>query len=185
MKTRALKIEEYKKIMEIVRSGFHHEGKKFRPNSKLALALSIQANTGLRIGDVLQLTPKNFRDGKLYIREKKTDKEQSRPVHSRLIEIVLNYAMENGIKGGDNLFYRLSVRAVQKHLKFITDYLQQDDISTHSFRKFYAHTQYENSEHNIELVRDLLNHSSVGITQRYLGVTRKEVEEASKNHFVG
>lgn len=93
--------------------------------------------------------------------------------------------MENGIKGGDNLFHRFSVRAVQKHLKLITDYLQLDDISTHSFRKFYAHTQYENSEHNIELVRDLLNHSSVGITQRYLGVTRKEVEEASKNHFVG
>lgn len=42
---------------------------------------------------------------------------------------------------------------------------------------------YENNNYNIELVRVLLQHSSVSITQRYIGLQRKEIENALQNHI--
>ena len=49
---------------------------------------------------------------------------------------------------------------MQQQLKIITDYLGYKNIGTHSFRKLFAHTLYEESGHDIELVR----HVSVSYT---------------------
>ena len=72
MITRPLEKEEYKKIMELLDSGFTYteDGKEktFRPNQQIALALSLQANLGLRIGDVLSLKVSNFKVNKLEVR---------------------------------------------------------------------------------------------------------------------
>ncbi|AAK80757.1 site-specific recombinase XerD [Clostridium acetobutylicum] len=62
------------------------------------------------------------------------------------------------------MFNRLSVRAIQKALKIVTDYLGLEYISTHSFRKLYAVTAYEANGNNIELVKELLNHTSIATT---------------------
>lgn len=77
--------------------------------------------------------------------------------------------------------FTIKVRWVQKYIQKIFFILGASDISTHSFRKTYAHIQYLDSQCNIELVRKLLNHSSVSVTQRYLGITDEEVNEASAN----
>lgn len=73
--------------------------------------------------------------------------------------------------------FTIKVRWVQKYIQKISFILGASDISTHSFRKTYAHIQYLDSQCNIELVRKLLNHSS----ERYLGITDEEVNEASAN----
>lgn len=185
MADRPLELNEYKQIMELIRDGFTYnednKAKKFRSNSKLYLALTLQANIGLRIGDVLELTPNNFRNGKLITIEDKTNKMQNRDVNSAIIELVKDYAIAEGIKANDKLFDRLGVRAVQKQLKIICDYLGLDNISTHSFRKMYAVSIYENNNNNIELVKEVLNHSSIATTQRYIRVKQKEINEASRN----
>lgn len=77
--------------------------------------------------------------------------------------------------------FTIKVRWVQKYIQKISFILGASDISTYSFRKTYAHIQYLDSQCNIELVRKLLNHSSVSVTQRYLGITDEEVNEASAN----
>lgn len=59
------------------------------------------------------------------------------------------------------------------------------NISTHSFRKFFATNQYENNNNNIELVKELLNHSSIATTQKYIRVSQQAINNASKNYFVG
>ena len=185
MATRPLELNEYKDIINLITTGFNYmennKEKKFRANKKLYLALTLQASLGLRIGDVLSLTPNNFRNGKLIITEDKTDKMQNREINSNIIELVKDYAIEQGIKPNDILFARLTVRAVQKQLKIVTDYLGLDNISTHSFRKMYAVAIYENNNNNIELVKEVLNHSSIATTQRYIRVRQKEIDEASKN----
>ena len=184
MADRPLEFEEYKQIMNLINEGFKYfednKEKTFRPNSKLYLALTLQANLGLRIGDVLSLTPNNFRMGKLIITEDKTDKMQNREVNPQIIELVKDYAIEEGIKPNDKLFNRLGVRAVQKQLKIITNYLGLENISTHSFRKMYAVNVYEQNNNNIELVKELLNHTSIATTQRYIRVKQKEINAASK-----
>lgn len=49
---------------------------------------------------------------------------------------------------------------------------------SHSYRKFFSTKIYMENNYNIELVRVLLQHSSVLVTQRYLNVGSKEIEAA-------
>ena len=66
MATRVLELDEYKKIIGLLLTGFIKEGVgAVRSNKQIALALQLQASLGLRIGDVLNLHVNNFRNGKL------------------------------------------------------------------------------------------------------------------------
>jgi site-specific recombinase XerD len=71
---------------------------------------------------------------------------------------------------------------VQKQLKIVCDYLGIEGISTHSFRKYFATQIYLNSNYNIELVRQLLQHSTTAITQKYIGIGPAELEKALNEH---
>ena len=186
-KTVALTEEQYKNIIGTIRSGFICEdGHVVKQNERVAMALSLEANLGLRISDILQLRLNVFiRDGNRYrldIVEKKTKKKREFTVPLEIYSYIQNYALENNINPAAKLF-SLSERTVQNHLQLVCDYLDYENISTHSFRKYFATSIYENSNYNIELVRVLLQHSSVSITQRYIGLQRKEIEVALQNHI--
>ena len=71
---------------------------------------------------------------------------------------------------------------VQKYLQKVTDYLGYENIGTHSFRKFFATDIFEKNDYNIILVQQLLQHSSPSITQRYLGISSEQMENALKGH---
>ncbi len=188
MATRPLSMEEYKTIMELLQNGFtYSEGekeKKFRPNNQIALALRLQANLGLRISDVLRLTVNSFRGNKLEVIEKKTNKLQYRDIDSNITNMVKDYAIENGLKAND-LIISVSEKAIQKQLRIICNYLDLDNVSTHSFRKMYATRQYELNNNNIELIKELLNHSSIATTQRYIKVSQEAINKASSSYFIG
>lgn len=62
-------------------------------------------------------------------------------------------------------------------------YLGFSGIGSHSFRKFFATSIYNNNKHDINLVRVLLQHSSIAVTQRYIGIQSEEIEEALQNHI--
>jgi site-specific recombinase XerD len=94
---------------------------------------------------------------------------------------VQEYALENNINPKARLF-PISRRTVQHHLMLACDYLNYEYIGTHSFRKFFATELYKNNDCNIELVRTLLQHSSVVTTQRYIGIQSEQVENALKKH---
>ena len=95
---------------------------------------------------------------------------------------IQNYALTNGINPMARLF-DLSERAVQKHLKIVCEHLGYENISTHSFRKYFSSTIYRENGFNIELVRVLLQHSSTVTTQRYIGLQRQEIEDALQKHI--
>ena len=188
MATRPITIDEYKTIMELLSTGFTYEeegkNKNFRPNSKMALALRLQANLGLRISDVLRLTVNNFRGNKLEINEKKTGKLQYRDIDPNITNLVKDYAIENGLKGNDAIL-TITEKAIQKQLRIICNYLNLNNVSTHSFRKMYATRQYELNNNNIELIKELLNHSSIATTQRYIKLSQEAINKASGSYFVG
>ncbi|HFD2054558.1 TPA: tyrosine-type recombinase/integrase [Clostridium perfringens] len=182
MATRPISLEEYREVIELILSGFEYKEdnktKKFRSNKQLALVLQLQSSLGLRVGDVLELKVNSFKNGKLEIREDKTDKLQYRDVNANVVNTVMQYAIDNKLSNTDKLF-KLSVRAIQKQLKIVCVYLGLENISTHSFRKLYATTVYANSNNNIELVKELLNHSSIATTQRYIRVSQQAIDKAS------
>lgn len=182
--TVALKESEYKEIIETMITG----GAGFRPNRKIAFALILEANLGIRIGDVLKLTPRSFiKDGERYrlnIQEEKTSKKRPFTVPEEIYKLVQDYCLEYNIMPTEPLV-PYKERNIQTYLAKVTDYLGYgDNISTHSFRKFFGTDILRKNGFNFILVQKIFQHSSPAITQRYLGIYSEEMENALKNHVV-
>lgn len=177
----ALTTEQYKEIIQTMREGFAG----CRPNDRVATALVLEANLGLRISDIMTLRLNDIvRDGDRYrldITEQKTGKARTFTVPLVIYQWLKDYVRERNIKP-DDIIFPITERAVQKQLKLVCDYLDLDGISTHSFRKYYATEIYKDSGYNIVLVQHLLQHSSAAVTQRYIGIDTAEVEAAISNH---
>lgn len=185
-KTIAVTQQEYQQIIKVIQNGFENsDGTRFRPNPRLAAILVLEANLGLRIGDLLNLKQQDIiRDGNRYrldIREQKTGKTRTFTVPEEILQYIQDYARKQQIEKDERLF-DMTPRAVQKQLKLAADHLGLSGISTHSFRKYFATSIYLENGYNIELVRTLLQHSSTAITQKYIGIQQKEVEEALRKH---
>ena len=180
-RTVALTTEQYDEIIKTMRQGFAG----CRPNERVATALVLEGTLGLRISDIVKLRLSDIvRDGDRYrldITEQKTGKKRTFTVTFEIYQYIENYCLRNGI-GRDEVMFDITTRAVQKQLKLVCDYLGYEDISTHSFRKWYATEIYNNNGHNIELVRHVLQHSSSAVTRRYIGIQPDEIETAIRNH---
>ena len=180
-KTVALTTEQYAEIIDTIRAGFSWN----RKNNRIATALVIEANLGLRISDILNLRLSSFvKDGERYrldITEQKTGKQRTFTVPTVIYNYIKMYALENGIKPHEVIF-PITERAVQKHLKLAADYLELVGVGTHSFRKYFATQIYVNNDYNIALVQQLLQHSSPAVTQKYIGIQQKQIEQAIEQH---
>ena len=180
-KTTALTTEQYKEIIQTMKEGFCG----CRPNERIATALVLEGNLGLRISDILKLRPCDIvRDGDRYrleITEQKTGKRRVFTVPLVIQQYIENYCLRSGIKRND-LIFPITERAVQKQLAIVCDYLGYSGISTHSFRKWYATEIYKNNGYDIALVQRLLQHSSAAVTQRYIGIEPQRIEKAIEGH---
>ena len=96
-----------------------------------------------------------------------------------IYSFIQEYALNMGISADTKLF-DISERQVERHLNkvFSKMGLPLRSYGSHSFRKYFASRIYLENEMNIELVRVLLQHSSVAVTQRYIGLSQKTVEDA-------
>lgn len=181
-KTVALTTQQYTEIIKTMKQGFCG----CRPNERVATALMLEANLGLRISDILKLRLADIvRDGERYrlsITEQKTGKQRLFTVPITLYQFIRCYCLDNGIAATDIIF-PITERAVQKQLAIACDYLGYKNISTHSFRKWYASQLYKNNNYDIVLVQRLLQHSSAATTQRYIGVEPQRIEQAIQNHL--
>ena len=182
--SRPLEVDEYTKIITLCKIGFTYTDNsgithKFRSNKQLAMTFILQANLGLRISDVLKLKPATFKNDKLEVIEKKTGKLQYRSINKNLREIIYEYAMDNNINSNDFII-KIKVRAIQKQLDIISKYLKLNNISSHSFRKLFGVTIYNQTNGNIELLKELFNHSNISTTQRYIKVSQKAINAASE-----
>ena len=180
-KTKALTTEQYKEIIQTMKEGFCG----CRPNERVATALVLEGNLGLRISDIVKLRLCDIvLDGDRYrleIVEQKTGKSRIFTVPLVIQQYIENYCLRNGLRR-DELIFPLTERAIQKQLKIVCDYLGFEGISTHSFRKWYATEIYKNSGYDIALVQRLLQHSSAATTQRYIGMEPQRIEAAIQGH---
>jgi integrase len=179
----ALSQEEYQRSIELLRNGFMLSGVLVKPNERIATIEVLQATLGLRLGDILKLKLSSFiRDGDRYrldIREEKTGKIRNFTVPNEVYSFVQDYCIEGGISKDAKLF-DISKRQVERHLNkvFMKMELPLRSYGSHSYRKFFATKVYTDSEFNAELVRVLLQHSSLNTTQRYLSIGTKQIEDA-------
>ena len=121
-KTKALTTEQYKEIIATMKEGFCG----CRPNERIATALVLEGNLGLRISDILKLRLCDIvMDGDRYrleIVEQKTGKSRVFTVPLVIQQYIENYCLRNGIRR-DELMFPLTERAIQKQLKIVCDYL--------------------------------------------------------------
>lgn len=180
--TVSLTQQQYEDIIQTMKKG----GLGFRSNDRIATALVIEANLGLRIEDILRLRLCDIiSDGDRYrldLTEQKTKKKRIFTVPFPIYQYIRLYAVDHGISEKELLF-PIQERTVQKYLKKVVDYLGYQNIGTHSFRKFFATEIYKDNGYNIALVQQLLQHSSIAITQRYIGISSQMQEKALQNHI--
>lgn len=179
----ALTTEQYTTIIRAIKTGHG----KLRANPRIAAVLTAEANLGMRIGDILRLRLNDIvLDGKRYrlnIIEEKTGKRRTFTVPEAVYQYFCNYCKEQNIRA-DELMFPITYYAVHKHLKAVCEALGYTNVSTHSFRKWYATDIYEASGHDIILVQQLLQHSSPNITRRYIGISDDKIEQAIAGHVL-
>lgn len=152
-----------------------------RPNKPVAMALWTEATLGIRISDVIKLRlcdiVREHGQYRLNIVEQKTGKPRSYVVPADVYATLDDYRQEQELPL-DALLFPISKRMVQKQLLLACQALEIENVGTHSFRKNAGAELYEQSGHNIELVRQFFQHSTAAVTQRYLGVDREQVDAA-------
>jgi len=166
IKTRELNTEEVIEILENI------------PQNDVRFALWLEALMGFRISDTMTLTKEKLKYNNIMLKEKKTGKENRRELTAEQREEILDYMLKYDIKFDSSIetFSRKCQRAIKSACEKIG--LDSSNISTHSFRKYYATTVYSDSK-DILLVSKLLNHSNVAITQRYLGIDKESLKKYS------
>ena len=173
------------------------------PRDRVMFALGIY--TGRRISDLVKL---DFRDvayidhkghirisERLAIYEQKTGKFVDIALHPNLIRILRKYQRQRR-KYSESLGALLNepllksrkarsdgqFRITRRHaLRVLADAAHacglNYKIGTHSLRKTFGYTLYQKGV-SIELIQQMLNHSSPEITLSYIGITRDDMDEA-------
>ena len=150
--------------------------------------LFLQLNTGLRISDIILLKYRDIMFGKLEIKEKKTGKAQMTRINMEVVEYLFN----NKLYEGEYMFWdekcnpKSIIRKVEWQIQKACDMenINSEFISTHSFRKTFATDAYNRTK-DIVVVQELLNHSSVAVTQRYIRINKEKVDETREKTSLG
>jgi integrase/recombinase XerD len=137
-----------------------------KPRNRLILEL--MARGGMRISEVLKLTPSDIIDRRLTLRESKSGREQEFIfIPQRLADRLKNYIRDKGIQPNQGIFpicYEAAREMVAKAGSVVSIHLRPHDLRRH------AATYASRSGVPIEIVsKVILRHSNFSTTERYLG----------------
>lgn len=156
------------------------------------MILVIGMNLAFRIEDILQLRVNNFKNGSVYTREFKTNKEQSFELHPSLYKDIQNYINRNNLIDGEYLFR--SRKGINKPItrqrawQVIKELSKEVKVSypvgCHSLRKYFARQYYDQTGDIIGL-KEMLNHSSERVTLLYICWNEDDKNEKRKGFYLG
>ena len=137
-------------------------------NQRNRLMLELMARGGMRIGEVLNLTPNDIQEFSLTIHNPKSGRAEEKVYVPRKILIRLNkYVKTKDIEKHDRIFpisYGAARSMVRKMGKMVGIELRPHDLRRH------AATYASRSGTPIEIVsKVILRHADLSTTQRYLG----------------
>jgi len=137
-------------------------------NIRNRIMLELMARGGMRIGEVLKITPDDIADNKLIIRNPKSGKESEVVfIPKKLMARLNEYVATIGINSSERIFpisYTAAWMIVKKSGKIIGVDLRPHDLRRH------AATYASRSGTPLEIVsKIILRHADLSTTQRYLG----------------
>ena len=186
------KLQTIKKIRSVL-------AKQSKRNELLFI---IGINVGLRVSDLLQLKVFDVLNrANIVITEKKTKKVKKFYVNETVNQLVEAFVKSENItdaeaylfesrKGGPISriqAYRIlnsafeEVGLVSRNCNGI---LTEGQMGTHTMRKTFGYHAYKNGV-SIELLMDIMNHSSVTQTLKYIGITEQKKKEVYLNLNLG
>ena len=137
-------------------------------NPRNRLMLELMARGGMRVGEVLKITPNDVEDRKIFLRDPKSGKEMEVVfIPKKVADRLKEYIRDKGIKSDERIFpitYSAARMAVIKAGKLVGIKLRPHDLRRHAATfAFRAGTP-------LEIVSKIvLRHSNLSTTQRYLG----------------
>lgn len=137
-----------------------------KPRNRLMLEL--MARGGMRISEVLKLSPSDLTERRLTLRDPKSGREQEFIfIPQKLADRLKDYIREKGIQPNQRIFpicYEAAREMVAKAGSVVGIHLRPHDLRRH------AATYASRSGVPIEIVsKVILRHSNLSTTQRYLG----------------
>jgi len=151
----------------------------------VAVIFRIGINTGLRAGDILNMRVYQYKDGKIYVTEEKTGKKRIAKLPPKAKSELDRHIRFFKLSGDDYVFP--SPLNMNEHLSHVTVWRRLKDASkgmklnvgTHTMRKTFGYQLYKKTK-DLRLVMEALNHSDMGITLRYIGVTQEQIDDITK-----
>lgn len=160
------------------------------------LAGWICTSLGRRVGDTLSLKWSDFfypngifKDRMNTLKEEKTGKIVGVRINALAQEIIKEYCEHEGINPMNH--YREKIfstgdKALRKAMKeAVMETKIKGNISTHSFRKYYANTLYRlhpDDADNLKIIQSILGHSSEEITKIYIGEIDRKIDKYNEDY---
>ena len=185
------KVEDVERCKEFLKKRVEEAPPKYKKSyAKDLLLFKIAINIGLRVNDLLSITWEDiFKPGTKQFKEYFVPKEQKT---KKVRQIFINKSFRAAVK--EYLKYipdaklegyvftnrqgdRLSDASVDKLMKLLEKELDIPNLSTHSLRKTFAYHMYMQTQ-DLSLVQEILQHSSVAVTRRYLGISQDVKKKA-------
>lgn len=142
------------------------------------LLVALMLYTGRRFSDVCRIRWDDIKDGKIYLKERKTGKRATVTINPRLAAILERHS-GNGyiLHPAKYPGKQLTVQGANHRLKSIAERhgLDAPKVSTHMLRKTFSRRVYE--LHGITILSHMLNHDSERTTRRYIGLTDEVIQD--------
>ena len=137
-------------------------------NPRNRLMLELMGRGGMRISEVLQLTPRDSEERKIIIREPKSGKEAEVVfIPQKVADRLKEYIRDKGIRSDQRIF-PITYPAARALVKKAGN-LVGINLKTHDLRR-HAATYASRSGTPLEIIsKVILRHANLSTTQRYLG----------------
>ncbi len=158
MRTKYIEPEEVSRLLEAM-------------DGDIKLIILIAVDTGMRIGDILQLKGENFKKNKITYTAQKTKKKAVLYLNNQIYKEISPKIKENPKKwifpSSRDKRKHMTRQWVWKSVKkaCIDSGVSPDGVSPHSFRKVFAVNLFK--AHGLEATREALQHESASTTQIY------------------
>ena len=141
--------------------------------------------TGARIGELVNINLEDLKDGSLYIRSEKNERNRLVPLPDNLFKELLEYINKYRMNTDSRALFtskkgRIDYNYIRKVIKELGKKFGKPELHPHSFRHYYATTLLANGM-DIRMVQILLGHASISSTQIYTHVSQQKVGEIARD----
>ena len=164
------------------------------PHKRNHTMFLLGVNTNLRAGDLLKLTMGDIDwfMGKIHVKEGKTKKNRAIDLSMDMLEMLVAYCNPDRKYRKDELLFPSSkgggLITVSSFNNMVKKWCRDCDIrgnhGSHTLRKTWAYMQHNVFKTDMAVISQEMNHSSMKVTFRYLGITDEE-RRVMFSHFIG